>query len=141
MTEPVQALKAKSQSDVRIARACRLLFELRNARMAIDGCVNTVAAKKSFHRTMVTAGMAGLIASCKGFVNITLQAKCFPAYGMHHRVTVASKFRIFRLISFDQLQDFLDRVSLQRFTDKLIETFGSGAAAHAALCRLQCRQR
>ena len=104
MAEPVQALKAKSKRDVRIARACRLLFKLRNARMAIDGCVNTVAAKKSFHRTMVTAGMAGLIASEKRVVDVALDPVSFPANSVDDRMAIASELRIFRLQTRDQSQ-------------------------------------
>jgi hypothetical protein len=136
MAEPVQALEAKSQRDVRITRACRLLLKLRNARVAIDRCVNAVAAKKSFHRAMVTAGMAGLIASGERLVKIILQAKRFPANGMHHRVAVTPEFRIFRLELFNQLQYFFDRVALQRFAKKFIETLGRRTTVETALRRL-----
>src|SRR5678815_5613810 len=134
MAEPVQALKAKSQRDLGITRSGRLLFELRNARMTIDRCVDAVAAKKSFYRAMITAGMAGLIARRKRFVNVIFQAERFAANGMDHRVTVTPEFRIFRLELFNKLQHVLGRVGLQRFTEKLIETFSGRSAAQARLC-------
>jgi hypothetical protein len=57
--------------------------------------VNVVAEKKPFHRPVIAAGVASLIAGGEGIVDRALETEGFPADGVNHRVTLPAQFGVF----------------------------------------------
>jgi hypothetical protein len=58
---------------------------------------------ETFHRAVVTAGMASLIASRERVVNIAFDTISFPADGVDDGVTVASDVRVVFFQALNQL--------------------------------------
>ena len=104
MAKAVQALKAESNGNLRIAGDGGFLLELGRAGMLFDFGVNILAAQKALDGAVVATGMTGLVAGRKGIVDSAFDAVGFPADGVNDRMTVAPEFGIFRLVTLDELQ-------------------------------------
>ena len=100
----MQTLKTEAIRNFWIAGDRGLLFQFSGARMFVDLGVNLLAAQKAFHRAVIAARMAGLIASEKRVVDVALDPVSFPANSVDDRMAIASELRIFRLQTRDQPQ-------------------------------------
>ncbi len=89
---------------------------------------------------MIAAGVAGLIASGEGIMNIAFDPISLAADGMHDRMTASSELGIFRFVALDQLQDLDSRVLFQGVGEEAIKTLCAATAVHAGLDRLGRRQ-
>ena len=114
------------------------MFQLCLAGVLIALRIDVVAPEKTFHRTMVTTGVAGLVAGGKRLVNIALEPKRFPPDGMDDGMTVAPQLRVLRFKTFNQLEHVGGGVVLEGLAEKMIKTLGTARFFEAIL---SCRQR
>jgi hypothetical protein len=87
--------------------------------------IDVVAPEKTFHRTMVTTGVTGLVAGRKRVVNITLEPKRFTPDGMDDGMTVAPKLRVLRFKTLNQLEHVGGCVVPEGLAEKIIEALGT----------------
>ena len=125
MTESVQALVAESYGRIWVTSGRGLLFQFRLAGMLIGLGIDFIAAKKAFHRTMVTTGVAGLITGGKRFVDVAFELEGLTTDGVNDGMAVAPKLGVFCFETANELESFAGAVVLEDATEKMIETFGA----------------
>jgi hypothetical protein len=105
--------------------------------MPIGLRIDVVAAEKTFHRSMVTTGVAGLVAGRKRVVDIALEPKRLPTDSMDRGMTVAPELRVLRLKALNHLEHVGGWVVLKGLPKKIIEALGTARFFQAFLRRRQ----
>src|SRR5215510_1099463 len=137
MTESMQTLVAKPQRCICGASDRCFCFQLCLTGVLIGLRIDVIAAEKAFHRSMVTTGMAGLVAGRKRVVDIALEPKRLPTDSMDDGMTVAPQLRVFRFKTLNHLEHVGGWVVLKGLPKKIIEALSTAGFFQTFLHRRQ----
>src|SRR5262245_14815487 len=133
----MQTLVTKPYRCLRITSGRSLFLQLCLTGVPIALRIDVIAAKKTFHCTMVTTGVTGLVAGRKRIVDIALESKGLPTDRMDDGMTVTAQLTIFRFNTLNQLEHFGGCVVLESLAKKIIETFSTARFFQTFLGRRQ----
>jgi hypothetical protein len=93
--------------------------------MSIGLRINFIAAEKTFDRTVVTTGVAGLIAGGKRFMDVAFELEGLPTDGVDDGMAVAPQLSVLCFETANELEGFDGAMILERGAEKIVEAFGA----------------